>query len=269
MTSLISSIGPIAAIGFSTVIAACAVPRGPTGKNMRAIFHAARATPWAFLILLVFFGIATAAIQRLPVEKYVTNCVPPHVAAGMCFFCTLLVNDLVWLGFIFRSLHKKPFLLLHHLIYLTWAILTIAGTVEYVRLIFLLAALEESQEAVASVSYLRKDKKSGRWWLFFCIAWRMMCSSFAVGVMSLWLMLGTGILSWTMVIFMTVEILLWVFFLCQEWSFLSETVLNAESKEDKASEMESQLQRTCDEESELEITRLGGLARSATLASIA
>lgn len=260
----------VLAVGISTAIAAMAVPRGPTGKDKRAIFHAARATPWAFLIVLVVFGIVTNVIDKQPVDEYVTLCIPPHVMMGMCFFCTLLLNDLIWLGAIFRSLHKKPFLLLHHLIYLAWAVLTIAGMFEYVRLIFLVAALEESQEALASISYLRKDQRSGRWWLFFCIAWRMMCSSFAVGVMSLWLMLGTGVLSWAMLTFMTIEILLWVFFLWQEWSFLAEMVLNSE-EEEKTSHMESQSHRQSaaagvDEDQPM---RLGSLARSTTLASMA
>lgn len=218
--------------------------------SKRYLFHASRVVPWSLLIIIVIFGIYVnahaAIVKRLRVEQFVGKCISAPVTAGLVYFSLLLVYDLVWLGGVFWNLHKKPFLLVHHMIYIAWVILTLLGYFEYVRLVFLVAALEESQEAIASISYLRKDKSDGPWWLFFCIAWRLMCSAFALGVMCLFLLIGT--MDVEMKVFMIVEMLLWIVFLWQEWRFLFELVVpKGEDGGASESDDETQLESTSED----------------------
>eukprot|EP00401_Gymnodinium_catenatum_P018154 CAMPEP_0117506088 /NCGR_PEP_ID=MMETSP0784-20121206/25721_1 /TAXON_ID=39447 /ORGANISM="" /LENGTH=282 /DNA_ID=CAMNT_0005301537 /DNA_START=130 /DNA_END=979 /DNA_ORIENTATION=+ len=212
-----------------------------------------RVGPWAALILICLFGIGVETYNlgalNLDMNHLDRDCMSTGLNMGYTLFIVLLLNDLLWLGGVFNVLHKKPFLVLHHLIYLAWAVLTILGKIEYVRLIFVLAALEESQEVVASVSYLRKTKKGGPWWLFFTVAWRLMCSAFALGIVMLYLLVTE--VSMVLRCFMVFELGLWVFFLAQEWAYLAELVLKEEEEDAIASEatpMASPMRKDSDDE---------------------
>lgn len=246
-----------------TALVALCLQRRKKLYTRRKLFHAARAGSWALFIAIILLAILTSTIsvsqEQLDVKDFGGTCLPVNVVLAFVFFAALLVNDLLWLGLlvavkvvfivrlvvfgvicvcffkksilnpkciqglVLRSLHRKPFLILHHCIYLVWVVLTVHGDIHYVHLVFAVSALEESQELVASICYLRKDSTSGQWWQLFTHAWWLMCCSFAIGVMALFLMLGT--LGWAMITFIPVDIALWCIFLWQEWSGLADLVL--------------------------------------------
>lgn len=199
--------------------------RSTSSKDLRFIFHATRVAPWGAFIILDFTIIA------MDTSAFFSNdhdaCVQPaHIVLGLAL-CGLLLNDLMWLGLFFHELHLKPFLTVHHAVYLAQMALLCSGHMQYVRLMIALAGLEESQEVVASLSYLHKKTSNGTVWLLFRSVFRTICSGFAIGVYATFIVVGFMTLSTSMLAFMVVDICLWLVFMAQEWhhirSLLEET----------------------------------------------
>merc|ERR1711881_823829 len=86
-------------------------------------------------------------------------------------------------------------------------------------------------EVIASISYLRKNSQSGPRWFVFTIAWRLICSSFALGALSLFVVIGNAT-RLRLRVFMLAEIILWCIFLAQEWKFLAKEFLKRHDSEE-------------------------------------
>jgi len=212
----------------------------------RYVFHLTRIGPWA-LVSVLGLVLAVLDVYDLRHMKYglwhdndksdastdsvnsnldsengyglLTLCISPVHYAWSGNFMAVLLNDLVWLGGYFRTLHKKKFLCLHHLVYIAQGLVMLTtGKIAWILLVMPLALMEESMEMMNSASYLLKDRSdkkgktfSGLWWKLFSSIWRILCTAWALGVFVPVIFLFN--LSWGLIIILVVEIMMWFWFI--------------------------------------------------------
>tara|TARA_B100000795_G_scaffold249096_1_gene216383 strand:+ start:145 stop:759 length:615 start_codon:yes stop_codon:yes gene_type:complete len=143
--------------------------------DVRFFFHAARVGPWTALIgaLIPCIVLDTISFLRAsssgPFEDALTRpngCVAGYQCATIGLFVSLLLTDLIMfvlMDFV-RALTRKPLMVFHHLFFISWLLCTVSGVVPITRVVLALSGLEEGQEALASISYLKKDSPNQFEW---------------------------------------------------------------------------------------------------------
>lgn len=198
--------------------------------DKRQWFHSLRIVPWGlFNVLSAALLVLEAAVitkENLNMNELTQGCVSlPHIVV-MALFVSLLLCDLFVLGFVLRVLGGKLFLLFHHIVYIVQVWLMWLKHLEYIYLVLGIIAIEESQECIASASYLSKGRPSGPWWRLFTVVLRLMVSSFSIGADALFMLTGSMSMSYRMC--MVIQMGLWGIFLYQEWCYLCQLVLSTD-----------------------------------------